>query len=149
MADRHVEWLHREGVPVWMDGGFHADYTTKLPFTKPQIYPNNRAFRSLPLEERKRHAHECLRHNTVHAFFRARAEHAFSRSRLGRFNVFKNFTKDVDLVAPLFRCCCVAENIIIMQRHGAKGIYELVDAETVRLKAEEHYMQSKRYPAPW
>ena len=37
-----------------MDGRYHADYTTKLPFNKPQIYLTKRSFKSLPIKKAKK-----------------------------------------------------------------------------------------------
>ena len=131
-----------------VDGGFKSDPCFILPFTKPQIYPK-RLKRGQSKEGYDSAAHDKKVHNTVQAHFRARAEHFFGRSMMGRFGAFKDWRWSHDTLHDAIACACIAMNVEMFLSHGDEGRYAKSTPDyvaEVHAKAERHTQQDKRYP---
>jgi hypothetical protein len=74
------------------DGAFASPSLVKPP-RGPQIYPKCLA-NGQTIEDYKQMAEQKLRAVRRHAHFRSRVEHAFDRSQLGRFKIFKEWRGD-------------------------------------------------------
>ena len=144
-----IPMLEKENRKSLVDGGFAEDPHFILPFTKPQIYPK-RLKKGQTNEHYQAAAHAKKVQNTVHGHYRARSEHFFGRSMIGRFCAFKDWRWCVDTLYDAIACVCVAMNIETFLVHGDQGRYAKSTPDYVaemHAKAERHTQQDKRYPS--
>jgi hypothetical protein len=89
----------------------------------------------------------ALQQVSLYGFFRARIEHAFSRSRLGRFAAFKNWQgHDRGVLALAVQAAVVANNAEIHCRHGDQGCYPDIDPAVVDAHVQASTLARIRYP---
>jgi hypothetical protein len=84
---------------------------------------------------------------SLYGFFGARIEHAFSRSRLGRFAAFKNWQgHDRGVLALAVQAAVIANNAEIHCRHGDQGCYPDIDPAVVDAHVQASTLARIRYP---
>ena len=85
-------FLQLRDVTCIADGGFTRTDRVETPFTKTEIWPEPRPSLKKKLDEYKAAAKTKLERNARLCFWRARVEHSFAESQLGRFKLLQRYT---------------------------------------------------------
>jgi hypothetical protein len=125
------DWLTSKGWRALADGGFEARSHILVPYSKQDITHDN-------YEER-------IAYNGKFCHVRARVEHAFGGSRLGRFTAFNGWKATPDaFLADSVACAMIVLNIEVMLRYGVSGFVQPLPERPVL----SEQMQMERYPKP-
>ena len=145
-ASNMHDFLQERDLVLLADGGFQASARVVIPFSKDEIWPDPAPHTRALLEKYREAAHEKLERNARLCFWRARVEHAFGESQLGKFKLLQRYSGrsyDVLLGAFLFGECLL--NIEAVVKHGYAGRYpaRVVGAEDY---GKSLVAQNDRYP---
>jgi hypothetical protein len=137
--------MRRLGIRALADGAFAGPDIVKPP-SGPAIWPKRLA-RGQTMQQYRAAGEAALQQVSLYGFFRARIEHAFSRSRLGRFAAFKNWQgHDRGVLALAVQAAVIANNAEIHCRHGDQGCYPDIDPAVVDAHVQASALARIRYP---
>ena len=125
-----LRFLSSRGIRALADGGFYECQRIIAPHDKTHIWPSLQA--NKPISDYVREADVKLAYNESLSHFRAHVEHIFSRSCIGRWLVFKNWTIFSDsLLYYSFAYCLIIHNLEVYLRHECGGKYSPFTPERV------------------
>ena len=139
--------LQSTGRAVFGDGGFVNNDNVIIPHPRNVIWPQK-----VPHDEKKydtyvEEGENKLRFNAIVSYYRARAEHPYSRNWFGRFRAFLVWTHSPALCYMSAICALGALNIELWLDHDWAGKYKIPENLQHALLGSR-MMQRERYPQP-